>query len=61
VFGRVLLRAVAGHAVGQLGEPLRVAGEQVGVVECRLVGRDRGFEPLDFRRQPVKVALVLVR
>ena len=36
--GRLDIGAVAGDALGQLGEPLRISGEEVGIVQRLLVG-----------------------
>ena len=60
MLGGVFFGAVARDALGELRKVVRVSGEEIGVVEHLLVGRDRRFEPLDFRRQPVEVTLVLV-
>lgn len=59
-FRRFDLGAVACDALGQFRETPGIAGEQVGVVQRLLVGRDRRFEPLDLAGQPVEVALILV-
>src|SRR3546814_19799682 len=52
--------AVAGDASGQVGKALWIAGKEVGVVQHPFVGGDRRLKPIDFPRQPVVVALVLV-
>ena len=52
--------AVASDALGELGEVPRVAGEEVGIVQCPLVGGDRNFQPLDLAGQAVKVTLILI-
>ena len=43
-----------------IGEAPRVARKQVGIVQCRFIGGDFAFQPLDFLRQAVEIALVLV-
>ena len=52
--------AVAGDAFGERRKALRIARKQLGIVQFRLIGGDFAFQALDFARQAVKIALVLV-
>src|SRR6185369_1364212 len=58
--GRFDLGAVASDALGQSREPGWVARVKISVVQSGFVGRDLRFQPLDFARKAIIVALVLV-
>src|SRR5207248_2416887 len=59
-FRRFNLGAIARDALGELGEAIVIAGVEVGIGQRRFVRRNLGLQALDFAREPIIVALILV-